>query len=191
MRTKTRISVAIERLFFFAVFSLLFIHTISCLWIYLAVENMDIDNWIDTFEFNHNDIGPMYTIGMYWTVTTITTVGYGDISATNTAERISASIIMIIGVIAFSFSTGSLSSIIQTSDERQGDYRKRLEIVKDLKAKHKFGDHLYMELTSFINYQTYERDPDQENFLLELPAHLQRKLYPFYFEKYQQKIIFF
>ena len=112
MRTKMRVSVAIERMFFFAVFSLLFIHTISCLWIFLAVENMDIDNWIDTFEFNLNDVGPMYTIGMYWTVTTITTVGYGDISATNTAERISASVIMIIGVIAFSFSTGSLSSII-------------------------------------------------------------------------------
>ena len=130
MRTKMRVSVAIERMFFFAVFSLLFIHTISCLWIFLAVENMDIDNWIDTFEFNLNDVGPMYTIGMYWTVTTITTVGYGDISATNTAERIVASIIMIIGVIAFSFSTGSLSSIIQNVDSRQAEYRKRLEILK-------------------------------------------------------------
>ena len=54
----------------------------------------------------------MYTIGLYWTITTITTVGYGDISATNMAERIVACIIMVIGVIAFSFSTGSLSSII-------------------------------------------------------------------------------
>lgn len=54
----------------------------------------------------------MYTIGLYWTITTITTVGYGDISATNTHERIVASIIMIIGVIAFSFAIGSLSSII-------------------------------------------------------------------------------
>ena len=72
----------------------------------------------------------MYTTGLYWTVTTITTVGYGDISATNTAERIVASIIMIIGVIAFSFSTGSLSSIIQNVDSRQAEYRKRLEILK-------------------------------------------------------------
>ena len=107
-----RLSVAAERLFFFALFSLLFIHTISCLWIFLAVEFKDTDNWIDTFNYDLYDMGKMYTIGLYWTVTTITTVGYGDISATNTAERIAASIIMIIGVIAFSFSTGSLSSII-------------------------------------------------------------------------------
>ena len=76
------------------------------------MDDKSIDNWIDTFEFNLYSIGSMYTIGLYWTVTTITTVGYGDISATNTAERIVASIIMIIGVIAFSYSTGSLSSII-------------------------------------------------------------------------------
>ena len=82
----------------------------------------------------------MYTTGLYWTVTTITTVGYGDISATNTAERIVASIIMIIGVIAFSFSTGSLSSIIQNVDSRQAEYRKRLEILKQLKKNFNIGD---------------------------------------------------
>ena len=60
----------------------------------------------------------MYTVGIYWTITTITTVGYGDISATNTTERIVASIIMVIGVIAFSFSTGALSSIIANADSR-------------------------------------------------------------------------
>ena len=88
----------------------------------------------------------MYTTGLYWTVTTITTVGYGDISATNTAERIVASIIMIIGVIAFSFSTGSLSSIIQNVDSRQAEYRKRLEILKQLKKNFNIGDKLYNEL---------------------------------------------
>ena len=114
-----RLNVAKERLFIFAIGSIIFLHTISCLWIYLGTyENGDGDGWIAAFGFNHNDIGEMYTIGLYWTVTTITTVGYGDISATNTPERIVACIIMVIGVIAFSFSTGSLSSIIQNADSR-------------------------------------------------------------------------
>ena len=110
-----RLSVAKERLFIFSIFSILFVHTISCLWIFLGTSDRkygDIDNWIDVYEFDPDDHGKMYTIGLYWTITTITTVGYGDISATNTTERIVACIIMVIGVIAFSFSTGSLSSII-------------------------------------------------------------------------------
>ena len=116
-----RLSVAKERLLIFSIFSILFVHTIACLWIFLGAQNMNdpyMDNWITSFGYDINDMGKMYVIGIYWTITTITTVGYGDIYATNTAERIIASIIMVIGVIAFSFSTGSLSSIIQNVDSR-------------------------------------------------------------------------
>ena len=54
---------------------------------------------------------------MYFTVTTITTVGYGDVSADNTAERIVGVVTMVLGVIAFSYATGSLSSLIQHDDK--------------------------------------------------------------------------
>ena len=65
----------------------------------------------------------MYVAAIYYTVTTITTVGYGDHSAVNTAERILATIIMIIGVIAFSYATGALSSLIFDTDQRKALYK--------------------------------------------------------------------
>lgn len=54
---KMRLSVAKERLVIFSIFAILFVHTISCLWIFLAVYNMDSDdpelsNWIDSFAFD-------------------------------------------------------------------------------------------------------------------------------------------
>ena len=49
---------------------------------------------------------------MYWTVQTITTVGYGDIGGSNNLERLFCSLAMLVGVIAFSFANGSLASII-------------------------------------------------------------------------------
>jgi hypothetical protein len=51
-------------------------------------------------------------VAFYWTVTTITTVGYGDISAYNVEERIFCSIIMIIGVFLYSYTIGSLSTLL-------------------------------------------------------------------------------
>lgn len=116
-------SVAKERLLIFSVFAILFVHTIACLWIMLGVSSEGDDNWIEGFGYDHSQMGSIYTIGVYWTITTITTVGYGDISATNTTERIVACIIMVIGVIAFSFSTGALSSIISNADSRLAAYR--------------------------------------------------------------------
>jgi Trk-type K+ transport system membrane component len=49
-------------------------------------------------------------------VTTITTVGYGDISGSTDIEKVFCIFIMIIGVLAFSFATGSLASILANYD---------------------------------------------------------------------------
>ena len=49
---------------------------------------------------------------MYWTITTISTVGYGDIVAVNTEERIFISIFMFVGVFSFSYTSGSISNLI-------------------------------------------------------------------------------
>ena len=53
---------------------------------------------------------------IYWCISTISTVGYGDISGTNNLERVFCSICMFIGVISFSIGNGSLASIIQNYD---------------------------------------------------------------------------
>ena len=44
-------------------------------------------------------------------------MGYGDISAMNIIERIVSIILMLIGVLSFSFATGSLSSIMSNYDQ--------------------------------------------------------------------------
>jgi len=49
-------------------------------------------------------------------VTTITTVGYGDISGTNTLERYVAVIIMVMGVVIFSVVSSSITQIINNFD---------------------------------------------------------------------------
>jgi hypothetical protein len=54
----------------------------------------------------------LYCTSFYYTISTITTVGYGDLHAENVFERGISILIMIIGVISFSFATGSLASIM-------------------------------------------------------------------------------
>jgi hypothetical protein len=59
----------------------------------------------------------LYVTSFYFTTTTILTVGYGDICAVSKTEKIMCIILMIIGVVSFSFATGSLSSIIVNYDQ--------------------------------------------------------------------------
>ncbi len=70
------------------------------------------DNWIYQKGYYDWEDGDLYVTSFYFSVTTIVTVGYGDITAVSSGEKIVCVFLMITGVIAFSFATGSLSSII-------------------------------------------------------------------------------
>ena len=65
-------------------------------------------------------------------MTTFTTVGYGDIHATCTNERVLAIFLMIGGVFAFSFATGTLTSILTSLDETNKQINTKMLVVNKL-----------------------------------------------------------
>jgi Ion channel len=77
--------------------------------------------------------GDMYTVSLYWVVQTIATVGYGDVSLINTNERCFALTIMIIGVLSFSYASGTLTSILMDLDFKNMIFNKRIKTLDNLK----------------------------------------------------------
>ena len=73
-------------------------------------------NWIYRFGFIDYSDFDLYAIAYYFTVATIVTVGYGDITPMNAGERFFVILLLLIGVVSFSFSTGAISSIISSYD---------------------------------------------------------------------------
>lgn len=55
-------------------------------------------------------------MSFYFVLTTVTTVGYGDISATNYAERIFCIFLLFVGVITFAYASGQMASILTSQD---------------------------------------------------------------------------
>lgn len=75
--------------------------------------------WIYQKDFLDFSTFELYMTSYYFTVTTILTVGYGDITAYSLSEKFFCILLMLIGVIYFSFSTGALSSIISSYDFKE------------------------------------------------------------------------
>jgi hypothetical protein len=121
---KLSLNSGVERLLLFFVFLLIFIHVFGCMFILLDDIELDpaAQDWIavQNSKFNQEFDGfDLYIMSCYFTVTTMITVGYGDISATNTNERVYCVFLMLVGVCCFTFITGALSSILSNYDISQ------------------------------------------------------------------------
>ncbi len=104
----------------------MFIYTIFRIFIGRLNEDETKFNWIYKFNFvDYSDID-IYATSCYFTVATVVTVGYGDITPTNLGERFFVIFLMLIGVVSFSFSTGAIASIISSYDSSQAKLKEKM-----------------------------------------------------------------
>lgn len=86
-------------------------HIVACVWIIMANFDPETeDSWINSQDFTSKS--DLYLTSFYFTITTITTVGYGDISGVTFLEKIINIMMMVAGVIAFSLASGTLTNYI-------------------------------------------------------------------------------
>ena len=123
-------STGINRLFFFLFLVILLNHFIGCMWIFIGRtfsedEAEDNHSWINASGFENLGIMQLYVAAYYYVMQTLTTVGYGDIVMVKLSERIMSIFILFIGVIVFSFISGSLTNIIANHEKnRSRNYEK-------------------------------------------------------------------
>lgn len=93
IRDILKIGAGFERLFFLTVMFMIIVHIVSCMWVFfsklsVSEDNEDDTNWIIAGDYNDDKIQPsdVYLVSFYYIITTMTTVGYGDISPTNALE---------------------------------------------------------------------------------------------------------
>jgi len=89
----------------------LIIHIISCLWIIISKYDL-VGSWLDSDDIEAMSGEEVYLTAVYFTITTLTTVGYGDMSASTNTEKIFLSIFMIISFAILTLSIGNITSLL-------------------------------------------------------------------------------
>lgn len=92
-------------------------HITTCLWIFFTGFTGPGDDadpyagtWIDDLKKSGMSNEKIYMTSLYWVMTTLSTVGYGDISISNNGERVFCMLLMVIGTVSFSYINGTIFS---------------------------------------------------------------------------------
>jgi len=185
-----KISIGFERLFYFILGFFMVCHIVGCLWILMPqLYSEDTETWLTSYSIM--DQFDLYLTSIYFTVTTITTVGYGDISGNQTnLEKIFCIFIMAIGVIAFSFASGSLASIIQNYDTQNAKLAEQLNILNRVYKDYFLPLDLYTRLKQSLKYNFSQDIDDLNDFLKDLPHNLKIELSLYIHEETYKHIYF-
>ena len=138
---KTRHFIALFRLCFFGIFGTFFF---ACGWYlnsYFHKKNHEQNNFIKKYNLYGDNEGeiksPFHSmlICFFFTLTTVTTTGFGDYVAQNVPERIFSTILMLFGVLYFSF----LMSLLMEEINIVGDENQTVEAQKLITQLRKFN----------------------------------------------------
>lgn len=150
------------------VFSLLAIHWIACGWgmIYNAKNSLDIIT--------------SHVTSMYWAVTTLTTIGYGDITPTTNGGRLFTMMVMILGVGVYGVVIANVSKIISNDDRYKERSKEKINDLSILMNHYNIPENLQNTVFNYYHHILKERLSENDGKIIsDLPKPLQNELFTY------------
>lgn len=136
----------------------LVIHTIACGW--LLIQPPTTTNPFDKYVF-----------GVYWTVTTLATVGYGDIIPQSSLAKIYAMAIMLMGISSFAIFVSHFSRLLISRDSKLEAQKVKMKQLQEMLARYQIPVKLRQETYHLYQHILDHKGLDEEEKILgELPV---------------------
>ena len=98
-------------------------HLLACLWMLIGYQ-LGTSSWIGAHSMLSAPPADVYIASLYWVVTTLTTVGYGDITGATYQEQLFTMAVEFIGIAFFALIMGSINKTL-------GQESGMLDIIED------------------------------------------------------------
>lgn len=171
---------AILRLFLLVFWFLLAAHIVACLWILISG--------------NPDQLMPFqrYISAFYWTITTLTTIGYGDITPKEPGPMAFVIVIELLGAAMYGLVIGNIANLIANIDIAKTQHREKLDKVNTFL---KYRDIPWTMQKKINDYYEYlwetRRGYDETSVLEDLPAPLKESVSLFLNKEIIEKVPIF
>jgi len=150
---------------FFLFWLVLAIHWLSCMW--LAIIGIE-----PSFDHYSN-----YVRSLYWVITTLTSVGYGDITPTTNMQMWYAMFVQLVGIGAFGYLIAHVVSIVSKKDPLETQYADNVDLLTATLKHRSLPNNLQRRILNYYGYIRREKiGYDESSFLESLPVSLRTEV---------------
>ncbi|XP_052838200.1 potassium voltage-gated channel subfamily H member 8 isoform X3 [Drosophila gunungcola] len=175
-------------------------HWLACIWYVIAVKEYEwfpesnivfFTGWLQLLAERKNasvailTTAETYSTALYFTFTSLTSVGFGNVSANTTAEKVFTIIMMLIGALMHAVVFGNVTAIIQRMYSRRSLYESKWRDLKDFVALHNMPKELKQRIEDYFQtswslshgidiYETLREFP--EELRGDVSMHLHREI---------------
>lgn len=168
-------------------------HLLGCFWFYVSSDldpsedacstgrlvDCNVRNttwWWEQVNIEKHQTTDQYIAALYWAVTTMTTVGYGDVTPKNTPERIYAIITMILGATVFSYIIGTIAALVGQDHGIEALAKKQVTLIREFCEEQCMGKRRMQMVRLHYQFHYQHRPPLKEASLLsQLPGAIRKQ----------------
>jgi len=205
-----KLNVSIERLFSlmtlnidkiniikFVSFISVFIHITACLWNALAELQVDM-GWQKVDELEDESIFDRYISSLYFGLTVLLTIGFGNIHPTTFPERLVAILWMFFGIIVYTYIISSLTSSFSKLNQTQSVQEEKDLFFREWNKMFKLPYETLDMILNTIGLKSQSQSTQKmqalnqaSRTLADLSKSLYSEIYNNFFQDVLEKVIFF
>jgi len=116
-----------------------------------------------------------YIAALYWSTTTLATVGYGDVTARTDPQRLYAIFVMFTGVGLFGYVIGDIATLVANLDMARAEHQRRVTEINGFMMHRRFPRALVKKVNAYFDYIWAHRTGQGQEFG-ELPESLRTEI---------------
>ena len=178
------INASVLRMIFLGFWVALFAHLAACAWIALGAGNIGPE-WASQREL-------LYLRSLYWAVTTIATIGYGDVTPVTPLQTVFSIVVEVIGAGLYGYVIAIFASLIANLDSARRKFSEQFDEINTFMRFRKIPPHLQKQIRNYYDYLWESRRGYHESHVLaDLPDSLRLKISIFINKSMLEKVPIF